>query len=377
MKVFIFAPWANGFTHIGQHFEGGASEFRNVLRKYAVECGFQIKFVKNNSVRVTTTCAMNESKACTWAVHGRKLEANGFFFLRKWNSEHICGIAVRTSTNPLVGSKLVVDIIAERVWDRPLTRPTEVILDLKQDYGLDITYRVAWLGIEKARANCSVHTPFRLISCVGIVMSMYQRVQPLSSVAFPRRHVPQRALQRVLTCRHREGWKPRFVPFILRSYGLREHRKLVLVSSASHPDEHAFCLQHLQRNLRDWLCYSNSMHQAGLVWEARNLQITRMVDSIRTKLVRKMAKRRDASQTWTSTICPKMESGFEKAFNEGRSWKVSQSNVDVYEVHSFPSVTVDIGQRTCSCFKVAAQWVPLRACNGCHPEKWSGFEHIS
>ena len=87
------------------------------------------------------------------------------------------------------------------------------------------------------------------------------------------------------------------------------------------------------------------------VREARNLPITRMVDSIRTKLMRQMAKRRDASHMWTGTICPKMEDRLEKTFNEGRSWKVSQSNADVYEVHSFPSVTVDIGRRTCSCFK--------------------------
>ncbi|KAL7221484.1 hypothetical protein ACSBR1_023441 [Camellia fascicularis] len=42
-KVFLFAPWANGFTYIRQHFDGGASEFRNVLWKYVVECGFQIR----------------------------------------------------------------------------------------------------------------------------------------------------------------------------------------------------------------------------------------------------------------------------------------------------------------------------------------------
>ncbi|KAL7255577.1 hypothetical protein ACSBR1_009670 [Camellia fascicularis] len=64
-KVFLSALWANGFTHIGHHFEGGASEFRIV----------------------------------------------------------------------------------------PLTWPTEVILDLKEDYGLDITYRVVWLGVEKARGE--------------------------------------------------------------------------------------------------------------------------------------------------------------------------------------------------------------------------------
>ncbi|KAL7245962.1 hypothetical protein ACSBR2_001151 [Camellia fascicularis] len=35
-KVFMSESWASGFTHIGQHFEGGAAEFRNVLCKYAV-----------------------------------------------------------------------------------------------------------------------------------------------------------------------------------------------------------------------------------------------------------------------------------------------------------------------------------------------------
>ncbi|KAL7197523.1 hypothetical protein ACSBR2_020124 [Camellia fascicularis] len=35
-KVFLSALWANGFNYIGQHSEGGASEFRNVLWKYTV-----------------------------------------------------------------------------------------------------------------------------------------------------------------------------------------------------------------------------------------------------------------------------------------------------------------------------------------------------
>ncbi|KAL7196047.1 hypothetical protein ACSBR1_036136 [Camellia fascicularis] len=129
-KVFISAPWATGFTYVGQHFEGGASEFHNFLQKDAVECRFQIKFLENDSVR-----------------------ANRFFYQRKWNSEHICGVIVCTSTNPLVGSGLVANIISERVRKGPQTHPTEVILNLKQDYSLDITYHVAWLGVKKARGE--------------------------------------------------------------------------------------------------------------------------------------------------------------------------------------------------------------------------------
>ncbi|CAL5353027.1 unnamed protein product [Camellia sinensis] len=152
-KVFLSAPWANGIQHVGQSYQGGASEFRNVLRKYAVECGFLFKFVKNDSVRITAVCTMRESRGCMWLVHARVLNANGFFYLRKWNSEHTCGVAVRTPKNPRAGSDLVSDVICERVREKPLTRPTDVVYDLKKDYGLEVSYRVAWLGVEKARGE--------------------------------------------------------------------------------------------------------------------------------------------------------------------------------------------------------------------------------
>ncbi|KAL7187328.1 hypothetical protein ACSBR1_037403 [Camellia fascicularis] len=63
-KVFMYAPWANGITHVGQSFEGGAAEFRNVLRKYVVECGFRFRYLKNDSVQITAMCTMRESKGC-------------------------------------------------------------------------------------------------------------------------------------------------------------------------------------------------------------------------------------------------------------------------------------------------------------------------
>ncbi|KAL7249074.1 hypothetical protein ACSBR1_011273 [Camellia fascicularis] len=152
-KVFLSASWANKIQHVGQSFEGGAVEFRTVLCKYAVECGFRFKYVKNDSVRITTVCMMRETKGCMWSIHARVLHGNGFFYIRKWNSEHICGVAVRTPTNPLAGSNLVCDVISERVRDKPLTRPTDVVYDLKKDYGLEVSYRVAWLGVEKARGK--------------------------------------------------------------------------------------------------------------------------------------------------------------------------------------------------------------------------------
>ncbi|KAL7232934.1 hypothetical protein ACSBR1_016735 [Camellia fascicularis] len=39
-KTFLSAQWAYGITYVGQCFDGGANEFREVLCKYAVERGF-------------------------------------------------------------------------------------------------------------------------------------------------------------------------------------------------------------------------------------------------------------------------------------------------------------------------------------------------
>ncbi|THF96247.1 hypothetical protein TEA_010182 [Camellia sinensis var. sinensis] len=63
-KVFLSAPWVNGIRYVRKSFEGGAAEFRTILRKYVVECGFRFKNVKNDSVQITTICMMQESRGC-------------------------------------------------------------------------------------------------------------------------------------------------------------------------------------------------------------------------------------------------------------------------------------------------------------------------
>ncbi|KAL7161277.1 hypothetical protein ACSBR2_041845 [Camellia fascicularis] len=46
-----------------------------------------------------------------------------------------------------------------------------------------------------------------------------------------------------------------------------------------------------------------------------------------------------------------MEKILVHAFEDNRSWIVSQSDDNVFEVRSHPSVLVDIGRRSCSCFQ--------------------------
>ncbi|KAL7264823.1 hypothetical protein ACSBR1_002725 [Camellia fascicularis] len=106
-KTFLSVGWAFGITKVGQSFFGGAHEFWTVLCKYAVEYGFQFKYVKNDLVRVTAVCKFATSTGCAWLIHSKVSASNGIFCLKKFNPVHSCGAAVRTYRNPQTGSDLV------------------------------------------------------------------------------------------------------------------------------------------------------------------------------------------------------------------------------------------------------------------------------
>ncbi|XP_028073295.1 uncharacterized protein LOC114275452 [Camellia sinensis] len=327
-NTFLSAPRANRLTHVGQSFEGGATEFRTVLCKYAVECGFEFKYLKNDTVRITAVCSLRESKGCTWLVHERVLDANGFFYLRKWNSQHICGVVVRTVNNRRFGSDLVSDIFAHRIRDKPLTRPTDVAFDLKKNYGLEISCRVVWLGVEKARdelfgaqsasfdqlrwysgavtehnlgtyinIDCDEHDNRfeRFFISFKACIDGFKHCRP--SLFLDGTFLKGRFKGNLLAATSKDGNRGLFpVAFAIvgaenatnwswflqhlrnalgddrtftfisdRHVGLMEAMPIIFPNA-----HHAFCMQHLQRNLKDKLKYMNNFHRIALITKFNN-----------------------------------------------------------------------------------------------------------
>ncbi|KAL7195668.1 hypothetical protein ACSBR1_035830 [Camellia fascicularis] len=152
-RVLLSASWKGIIHSVGQEFEGGVPAFRIALAKYAVECGFAVNYLKNDAIRVTAECMMKSSMGCKWFVHGRVLMNSGIFFIIKLDNVHTCGVVARRSCSKMVGSRLVSDIMQNDISDNPLTRPIEVKKKLKKQYGIDVSYRVAWLGVDKARGG--------------------------------------------------------------------------------------------------------------------------------------------------------------------------------------------------------------------------------
>ncbi|CAL5422570.1 unnamed protein product [Camellia sinensis] len=152
-KVLLSASWRNNITSVGQKFEGGVVEFRTFLCKYAIEVGFQFTYVKNDKLRVTAECAYKESRGCMWRVHASVEKTNGFFYIRTLNNEHTCGVAVRMSKHLRMTSSFVSGLILEEVSAKPLTRPVDVVKEMKDKYGVSISYNCGWLGVEKAKCS--------------------------------------------------------------------------------------------------------------------------------------------------------------------------------------------------------------------------------
>ncbi|XP_028100133.1 uncharacterized protein LOC114299560 [Camellia sinensis] len=99
------------------------------------------------------------------------------------------------------------------------------------------------------------------------------------------------------------------------------------------------------------MCSNTAESFNNWVSEARHLSITRLVDMIRGQIMEQMLDHRVKCTKWAGVICPKMEKKLVAAYNDSRAWCVSQANDNVYKVHSYPSVLVDVVKQTCSCFQ--------------------------
>ncbi|KAL7235583.1 hypothetical protein ACSBR1_018971 [Camellia fascicularis] len=72
---------------------------------------------------------------------------------------------------------------------------------------------------------------------------------------------------------------------------------------------------------------------------------------IRLQIMNMRYDKRLLSSKWNKVLYPLMDNVLEKAFMDGRTWNVSLSSDNVFEVHCFLSIMVNLGLRTCSCRK--------------------------
>ncbi|KAG5558170.1 hypothetical protein RHGRI_008181 [Rhododendron griersonianum] len=77
---YLTAGWANLIHEVGQVFTGGVRDFRASLQRYAIENGFMYDFVKNDQYRVTAKCSIS---SCGWRVHAILDRSNKEFRIKE------------------------------------------------------------------------------------------------------------------------------------------------------------------------------------------------------------------------------------------------------------------------------------------------------
>ncbi|XP_070669067.1 uncharacterized protein [Malus domestica] len=147
---YMSCEWDNYIESEGQVFRGGCVDFRDKLKKFSVECGFDLKYLKNDKNRISAECSRKESDGCLWRVYASKCDINNFFIIRKLHNLHTCKGMIQKKKNKVVGRQFVASLIKDKVQSNPLIKPKEIISNLKQFYGLDIDYSTAYFGKQMA-----------------------------------------------------------------------------------------------------------------------------------------------------------------------------------------------------------------------------------
>ncbi|GMP38716.1 hypothetical protein CsSME_00009864 [Camellia sinensis var. sinensis] len=230
------------------------------------------------------------------------------------NNVHSCGAVVRTRKNNRLNSELVCNVIGDQLRDKLLTRPTDVMFDLKKEYDLNVSYHIAWLGVEKARGEVygDYHVSFDQLMWYADAVMQYNPGSYVnldfeqSTSRFKRFFISFKSCIdgfnhiRPLLFLDDTFLKGRFKGNLLAATG-KDGKKVVVdphlqdcfqfnvVSSActltfisdhniglleSLPTvfpsaHHAYCLQHLQANLKDKLRWVDNRVRFGLMAKLR------------------------------------------------------------------------------------------------------------
>ncbi|WOL09196.1 hypothetical protein Cni_G17949 [Canna indica] len=141
------SPWDLIITGVGQEFDN-AKDFRSQLCKYAIGKGFVYKFVKNETTRVTVRC--NE-ETCPWRIHASETSSKQKFVIKKMNNIHTCGGGSGRDGQRKATRQWLTSIIKEKLHGSPQCKPKELVREIYEDFGVNLSYSQVWRGREVAQ----------------------------------------------------------------------------------------------------------------------------------------------------------------------------------------------------------------------------------
>ncbi|XP_060178363.1 uncharacterized protein LOC132608345 [Lycium barbarum] len=118
------------------------------MTKYAIDNRFQFRTKRSNSVSYTLACL---SRQCEWKLKASSINRSAMFKIREFVEKHTCPLKDKVYTQHQANSDFIADIIKPkfRNYKRKYV-PSDIVDDVKNDFGVDVPYMKAWRAKEKA-----------------------------------------------------------------------------------------------------------------------------------------------------------------------------------------------------------------------------------
>ncbi|CAN6558447.1 unnamed protein product [Malus baccata var. baccata] len=319
---YMSCEWDNYIESEGQVFRGGCVDFGDKLKKFSVECDFDLKYLKNDKNRISAECSRKESDDCLWRVYAFKCDINNFFVIRKLHNLHICKVFELNGDDVDAYKFLPWYVESARSSNLGSVFELEVVLESNRFLRLFIAYD-AWIKeifeIAYAIVDSETIANWRwfLVILSGILR-------------------PQGRVITFMSDRHDD---------ILKS--IREF----------FPEcPHSFCIVHLKQNVSTlfpnaageglkkkmmnllanfaYACTPSDFDDCMAEFKdnGRCMLLMDLLEDIRVRLMGSMAEKIIFGQNIHTILCPKKENEMKLMLKEGMHWRISRSDANVFEV---------------------------------------------
>ncbi|MQM20020.1 hypothetical protein Taro_053035 [Colocasia esculenta] len=145
--VLVLTQYSVGRIHsVGQVFIN-KELLQMELTNYAIARGFNWKYLKNDFVRLTVRCNVS---VCPWRLHASVVREGPQFAIKSLNNIHTCGCDIMSDGHLWTSKKWVANAVKGKLVDKPTYRASEMMRDIRREYGISIPYHQAWWGKEVA-----------------------------------------------------------------------------------------------------------------------------------------------------------------------------------------------------------------------------------
>ncbi|XP_060216251.1 uncharacterized protein LOC132643737 [Lycium barbarum] len=120
---------------------------KTMMANYAITNRFNFHTERCNAISYTLVCVSDD---CDWKLRASSIGKSELFRIREFQDKHTCPLKEKVYSQRQATSRLINEIVKPKITNhkRKYT-PKDIAKDIKNDFGMDVSYMVAWRAKEK------------------------------------------------------------------------------------------------------------------------------------------------------------------------------------------------------------------------------------